>query len=337
MRVTPRWLLVLAACACSHSPPPAPPTPAPAAPASPSRVATASFASPSLGVDKRYVVYLPAGYDGGDRRFPVIYMLHGLSGNETMWPDKGNLKETADWLGLAAIVVMPDGDSSFYVNWASPVDPATCTGNPFNPREKAEDYCVKQARYEDYVTKDLIEHVDATYRTIPEARARGIGGLSMGGFGALALGLRHPELFSAVASHSGVDALLYAGPHPYEQGKEQILEDVSQWGKDFEPFGGFMRAIFGSDAANWRAHDPAVLAPKVAQTKQALYLDCGTEDGFALHDGMQYLHDVLGAAGVAHTYYLGPGAHNFGFWRERLDDSLVFFAAHFAAAESASR
>ncbi|MBK9034595.1 MAG: hypothetical protein IPL61_25560 [Myxococcales bacterium] len=303
--------------------------------ATPGRVVDGSFASAALGVDKRYRAWLPAGYDADARRYPVIYMLHGLGGSEQDWIAGGHLDDVAAALGLAAIVIMPDGDSSFYANWATPVDRAACLarGNPFQPREDAERYCVARAAYEDYVVADLIAHVDATYRTIARRAGRGIGGLSMGGFGALQLALRHQDLFAAAASHSGVDALLYVGPHPYQAGQVVTLTDVAAWGKDMEPFGGFMRRIFGPDLANWQAHDPVALAGALAPGALALYLDCGTEDLFALHDGAQQLHDVLTARGVAHDWYLGPGRHDFSFWGQRIDDSLGFFARSLARPE----
>ena len=136
-----------------------------------------------------------------------------------------------------------------------------------------------------------------------------------------------------MASHSGVDALLYVGPHPYQAGQVEILKDVRQWGTQFEPLGGFVRAIFGPDRANWQQHDPISLAGALRPGALAIYLDCGSEDGLALDDGAQYLHDTLTAAGVHHDWYLGPGHHDFGFWSQRIDDSLRFFARSLAKAE----
>lgn len=290
------------------------------------------FRAAALGVDKRYRAWLPAGYDADPaRRWPVVYMLHGLGGDEDNWLEQGKLDAAADAIGLPAIVVMPDGDSGFYANRATPYDAAACRRGP-RPftRDAADAYCVQDARYEDYITKDLVAHVDATYRTIADRRGRAIGGLSMGGFGALMLAMRHPDLYASAASHSGVDALLYAGPHPYAKGQVALATDVARWGEGVEPLGGFVRGIFGGDLAAWQAHDPAHLAGRLEPGRLALYLDCGTEDGLLLHDGAQYLHDVLVARGIDHAWYLGPGGHDFGFWSERIDDSLAFHAAVFA-------
>jgi S-formylglutathione hydrolase FrmB len=345
-----RLLVLLAACGASSKPGPGPgpasgsgsasAQPAPSASivipkaSGPGKVTTEHFHSDALGVDKSYVIYLPGGY-GVDpaARWPVIYYLNGLGGDETNWTQLADLGGAADAMNLTAIVVMPDGDDGFYTNSVTPRDYDKCMKDGaglFDEREDHATTCVKKADYEDYIVKDLVGHVDATYATIRDRRARGIAGLSMGGFGALELGMRHTDLFSAAASHSGVDALLYVGPHPYDKSKVQILDDVTQWGAVVEPIGTWVRAIYGNDRANWEAHDPAVLAQKLTPGQLALYLDCGTTDMFGLDAEAEYLHDVLTARGIAHSYYIGPGRHDFDFWKPRLPHSLAFFAAHFA-------
>lgn len=332
--------LVVAACSSNSSAPsvvardPAP-RPAPAT-AAKGTVVTERFQSAALGVSKSVVVYLPAGYEAQPaKRWPVFYYLHGLGGNETNWVKSGKLDAAADSLGLQAIVVMPDGDNAFYVDSDFAVDYDACIKDgagllfPDAPRMQT---CVKQLRYESYITQDLIGWVDRTYRTITTREGRAIAGLSMGGFGALVLGMRHPDLFAAAASHSGVDALLYAGPHPYEAGKVTMVTDVKDWGGKLGPLGGWVRALFGPDLARWRAHDPAALVEKVAPNSPALYLDVGTEDEFLLHDGAQLVHDLLLARKIAHTWYIGPGHHTFEFWIARVPASLGFLRDHVTAA-----
>ena len=323
--------LVVLLAACGGSSPEAL---VPDVPAGPSRVVDATFHSDALGVDKHYLVYLPAGYDADPtRRWPVVYMLNGLGGDETNWTEGGKLAEAADAIHLEALVVMVDGDSGFYANSVTAPDYDHCmsTPPPFQPEEPGDRYCVKSANYEDYVTRDVIGHVDATYRTIADRRGRGIGGLSMGGFGALQLAMRHADLFASTASHSGVDVLLYGGPHPYVPGQVTFLEDTSTIWSEVEPIGAWVRRIFGKDLANWQAHDPAFLAKDLKDGELAIYLDCGTEDDFLLHDGAQYLHDLLTERGITHTFFLGPGGHDFGFWADRIDDSLAFHAAAFSS------
>jgi S-formylglutathione hydrolase FrmB len=80
----------------------------------------------------------------------------------------------------------------------------------------------------------------------------------------------------------------------------------------------------------WKAYDPATLAEKLEPGKPALYLDCGTEDGFLLNNGAQYLHDILVARKIDHAFFLGPGQHDFRFWIPRLPESLKFLRDHTA-------
>ena len=189
--------------------------------------------------------------------------------------------------------------------------------------------CVRARDYETYITKDLIGHVDATYRTIAKRESRAIAGLSMGGFGALMLSMRHPDLFSAAASHSGVDSLLYAGPFPYKTGaKVELLSNVKQWGGSFVEIGRWMRGLFGDDVARWKQYDPTTLVENLKPGTLALYLDCGTEDGFGLNNGASYLHDLLLAKKIDHAFYVGPGHHDFEFWVRRVPESLTFLRDH---------
>ncbi|HTJ42767.1 MAG TPA: alpha/beta hydrolase family protein [Kofleriaceae bacterium] len=343
------WIVAFAvACGGTTKPGPGPTPPGPAKPIPPApinvtiptahgkgTVATKSFHSDALGVDKDYVIYLPGGYgEDPTARWPVVYYLNGLTGDETNWTEMGDLGGAADAINLPAIVVMPDGDDGFYANSVTPrPDYDACIKDGvglFTTVKVPAKACVKKADYEDYIVKDLVTHIDTTYATINDRRARGIAGLSMGGYGALALAMRHTELFSAAASHSGVDALFYVGPHPYVSSDKVILEeDVTQWGKMVEPIGGWVRGIFGEDRANWEAHDPATLAQKLEPGTLALYLDCGTEDVFGLDAPASYLHDLLTARKIEHSFYIGPGRHDFDFWRERVKHSLAFFRASF--------
>jgi S-formylglutathione hydrolase FrmB len=343
-------LILLVACSTQKTEPAATPVSAPsiaaapaatpaAAPVAKGRVETKKFKSAALGVDKQYVIYLPAGYDAkAATRYPVFYYLHGLTGNELNWTDGGKLHVAADELGLQAIVVMPDGDDSFYIDGVAKVDYDACmkdgTGLFVPQRQNKRETCVRARKYETYITKDLVGHIDATYKTIAKREARAIAGLSMGGFGALMLSMRHQDLFSAAASHSGVDSLIYMGPFPYKPGNVELMTDVKQWGGPFVEINRWMRGLFGDDVAHWKKYDPTTLVEKLQPGSLALYIDCGTEDGFALHAGAAYLHDLLLAKKIDHAFFLGPGAHDFSFWRARLPESLKFLREHTAKPAS---
>jgi S-formylglutathione hydrolase FrmB len=301
--------------------------------AAPGHVLTRSFHSASLGVDKTYLVYLPADYDGSQKRFPVVYLLHGYGGDEANWVGAGKLPHAADAIALEAIVVMPDGDDGFYTNWMTPLPYEECLDHrpsSFGHTERAETYCVQKPHYEDYITRDLIAHVDATYRTVAERRARAVAGVSMGGFGAMMLAMRHKDVFATAISHSGFVAPLYGGPHPYKEGAVTLLAAPVLPEKPFpEDFRAQASRVFGADLANWRAHDPTALAASLKDGDLALYVDCGTADDFHFQDHAQYLHEVLGKAGVSHAFELVPGGHSFALWKDRIEKGLAFAAAQF--------
>lgn len=147
------------------------------------------FHSVSLGRDMHYRIYLPHNYAQADRRFPVLYLLHGIYGKFTDWDTQSHLRHYAQNLDL--VIVMPDAADSWYVNSAT----------------------VSQNRYEDYIVKDLIQEVDGNYRTLAVRESRAIAGVSMGGYGALNFALKHPELFVFAGSISGaINAPTDLGP-----------------------------------------------------------------------------------------------------------------------------
>jgi S-formylglutathione hydrolase FrmB len=136
------------------------------------------FHSASLNRDMRYLVLLPRDYSSG-RRFPVLYLLHGLYGDYKNWDTRTRLESAA--VSLSLLIVMPDADDSWYTNSAT------------KPADK----------FEDYIARDLISEIDGKYRTIREKHARAIAGLSMGGYGAVKFALKYPDLFSFAGSFSG--------------------------------------------------------------------------------------------------------------------------------------
>jgi S-formylglutathione hydrolase FrmB len=328
--------LLVALAACSAPPPPATATSTSTstatATASGSRVDAKQFHSDALGVDKHVLVYVPADYDAHPTtRYPVFYYLHGMGGNESDWVKAGKLDAQADAIKLQAIVVMPDGDDSFYVDAPTPIDYDACikdgTGLLFASRSHHET-CVRANNYETYITKDLVGWVDTTYRTIASREGRGIAGLSMGGYGALVLALRHQDEFSAAASHSGVDSILYAGPHPYDAASVTLLKDPRVVAIALGDVGRWLLSRFGNDLDSWKKVDPGTLVQTLEPGKLALYLDAGTEDDLKLNDAASYLHDQLTARHIEHEFFLGPGGHNFVFWAARVPFSLAFLRDH---------
>lgn len=148
-------------------------------PANAVKVDTLEVFSAAMNKKIKTVVATPDSYSS-TKQFPVVYLLHGYSGNYANWINMKGVSECADLYNM--IVVCPDGGfGSWY--WDSPVDPAF--------------------RYETFVADELIKWVDKNYATIKSAKGRAITGLSMGGHGALYLAIKHPDVFGAAGSMSG--------------------------------------------------------------------------------------------------------------------------------------
>jgi S-formylglutathione hydrolase FrmB len=339
--------IALAACAGGRAgggQPPAPaPTPAPATGAARAptavprgRVVVDTVWSPALGTRKQFVVYLPPSYDREPgRRYPVAYYLHGLWGNETNWTRQGALPAAADSLAALGrgelIVVMPDGDDSWYTTWNALGNADACRADTVR-REPAASYCVPWPHYDDYVARDLVARVDSAYRTRADRAHRGIAGLSMGGYGAVTLALRYPEVFAAAASHSGVLSPLFAGPRPFAE-PARWAPSVDSLAVLYRGYWTTLPLAMGRDTAGWWARDPGRLAEDVRRRRPALtpalFVDVGTGDG--LLEQNRAFRATLAALGVPVTYAEWPGAHTWAYWRAHVGESLAWVAARVGA------
>ncbi|WP_240418673.1 alpha/beta hydrolase [Paenibacillus periandrae] len=256
-----------------------------------------SFFSGALYARKSCFVYVPAGYEQSEQRYPVIYLLHGMHGSESSWMLKGNAEQTLDQLMnngelIPSIVVMPSdggyGQGTFYMDWYDG------TGN-----------------FEQYFIYDLVPEIDRHYRTIDSSVQRVLCGLSMGGFGAVSLALRHPERFGAAASLSGG---LVSSQHL----KDQFAR--SDVGRMIGP-------LHGPYA---ESYDPQLVANLRMQDGRcpALYMNCGTSD--YLYTMNQDFHQHLKTIGYTHTYEQFEGEHNWTYWKEHLPDALRFIQSYLA-------
>lgn len=145
------------------------------------QVDTLEVFSPSMGKISRCIAILPQNYTYGGDRYPVLYLLHGWSGNYTGWlTEAPQIQAHADQYNM--IIVCPDGGyDSWYVD--SPVD--------------------STVRYDTYISRELVAMIDYYYHTRAEPSGRAIAGLSMGGHGAITLAAKHPEVFGAAGSMCG--------------------------------------------------------------------------------------------------------------------------------------
>ncbi|HYN05230.1 MAG TPA: alpha/beta hydrolase family protein, partial [Vicinamibacteria bacterium] len=226
----------------------------------------------------------------GDRKYPVVYALHGLFEGSGFWERRGLAPILAGLRASGAVpeflVAAVDGGNSFFVN-------------------------APGGRYEDLVTKDLVAHVEASYRVVPGRKGRALLGISMGGYAALHIAFEQPGLVRAVATHS---AMLLERIPSADQG-------AGRWHM------AAFNKVFGDpiDAALWAENDPLAWARTVdPKTAPSLYLDCGAEDRYGLATGNRDLHEILDERGIAHNFELPPGDHGYEFVRARLEKSLRF-------------
>lgn len=234
-----------------------------------------------------YNVFLPADYDKNkENRYPVVYLLHGLTGHFDNWAAKTKLDRYAADAGL--IIVMPEGENGWYT------DSATA------PTDK----------YESYIVQELISEIDKKYRTLADRRHRGIAGLSMGGYGAIKFGLKYPETFALAGSFSG--ALGAASWTEKELGANNfIAKSISD--------------VFGkADSETRQKNDIYKLTREISadkiKTLPFIYLDCGTED--FLYQGNREFANLLQEKKIPHEYRELPGKHDWVFWDAQVREFL---------------
>ena len=336
----PRLLLFAALLMSSAGPVLAQGKPASAGAASsprPGNVVDIVFWSQMLGIPKHARVYLPPSYNSSSRRYPVAYYLHGVTGDETNWSNQGRLGATMDSLVATGmpemIVVMPDGDDSWYTTWNALGNFTDCTRNP-PKRERAATYCVPWPKYDDYIARDVVAHIDSTYRTVADRAHRGIAGLSMGGYGAVSLALGYPDVFSAAASHSGVLAPLLGMAHDSVPAPTSDATDIDEvrrrWPDGLWP--ALNLAFGGRDMYGWWARDPVRIARRAidgGRPLPALYVDVGTSDPF-LGQNREF---VAGAKGLGESveYHEWPGTHDWNYWRAHLPESLRWLSGEISS------
>lgn len=248
--------------------------------------------SPTLEKQIALTALLPEGQGPGP--FPTLYLLHGLSDDYTQWLRRTRIEMYLQGHGL--IVVMPDGFRGFY------------TDNDNGPN------------YGRYLAEDIVSLTETYFPAIPDRKARAIGGLSMGGYGALRAALNYPEKFISAHSHSGAvlcGSIRWDKPHA-----TATHLDLRE-----------MQSIFGKRPAGSH-HDLLHVAAQAQKDSQkdrkkklpALLIDCGTDD-FLIEDNRTFHHE-LEKLRVPHTYREYEGAHNWDYWDLHIQEALAFHAEH---------
>ncbi|MDP2886002.1 MAG: alpha/beta hydrolase family protein [Ignavibacteria bacterium] len=243
-----------------------------------------SFYMPSLGRTKKLSVLLPTKYDPA-KQYPVLYLLHGYSGGHDDWWTRTKLREYVRDIPL--IVVMPDGENSWYVN------------SVLEPNE----------RFEDYLVKDLRQYIQKLYSI--DTTRQAIAGLSMGGYGAMMLGLRHPSKFEFVGSLSGAIT--------FPRGMNDTTRPAE---RSLFPS---LRRAFGEKPNNSRnAHDVFLLYRQTMKDSLPyMYMVIGIQDSYRnFLPAHRAFTDLLRTYGAAYEYHETQGGHTWQFWDREIQPLL---------------
>ena len=250
------------------------------------RVQTLRFDSTLMGRKMPVRVIVPARYNERSetgRRYPVVFLLHGLSGHFDNWTQRTKVVEYSERFNR--IIVMAEGDDGWYTDSAT------------KPSDK----------YESYIVKELVPAIEVEFRVLPGRENRAIAGLSMGGYGSIKFGLKYPDMFALVGSFSG--ALGAASFTEKNAGKNGRTVDVVYGAEGSE-----------TRKANDIFELVRSLTPEKKAALPFIYLDCGTED--RLFKSNRDFADLLLEAKVPHEFRELPGTHSWKFWDSQVLEFL---------------
>ena len=255
------------------------------------RVDTVRFQSKLVNATLPYNVILPSDYDiSPTTRYPVLYLLHGLTGHYSDWVTRTNVADYASQYRM--IVVTPEGNDGWYTDSST----------------------VATDKYESYILKELIPDVQQRYRTIEARYGRAIAGLSMGGYGSIKFGVKSPATFVFVGSMSGAF------------GETQMTEQeagASRWAAALKLFGPV-------DSETRKANDLFLLLKELQPNRVAglpfFYFDCGTEDSARIFSYNRELAALMLEKKIPHEYRELPGDHSWGYWDKQVQEVLKIAA-----------
>jgi S-formylglutathione hydrolase FrmB len=249
-----------------------------------------------------YRVVLPANYAANNQaRYPVIYLLHGLTGHYDNWGDKTKI---AEYLApYQMIVVMPEGNNGWYTDSAT----------------------VPNDRYESYITRELIPEIDKKFRTRSDRGHRIVAGLSMGGYGSIKFGLKNPEMFGLVGSFSGA-----LGAASWT---EKVLGNRGSIAQT-------ILSVYGAEDSPTRRDNDIFKIARESSAERIknlpfIYLDCGTED-FLIQNNRDFATLLLEKK-IPHEFRQLPGAHTWNYWERQIQEFLRIGDSFFKTQNKLSR
>ena len=251
-----------------------------------SAIRTVSFDSPILHKSVFFDVILPAGYEASERRYPVLYLLHGFGDHYSAWTTKSNVSAYSRKYPL--ILVMPEGENGWYTNGLPPSN-----------------------QWENHFMAEVIPYVREHFRTLQGQRMSAIAGYSMGGYGALKLGLKYRDQFSFAASLSGSLKIT--------DWSDNVTRNI--------PATSSAIAVFGAEHSPLRSENALTnLLNSKGGELPFIYLDCGTEDD--LFPASREFSSLLQQKQVRHEYRERPGRHDWREWDHQIKAVLQVLAEY---------
>ena len=255
-----------------------------------------SFDSQKLGRKVSYSIYLPSDYNTSKRNYPVLYLLHGYTDNETNWIHMGQMKTIADRAianeeAVPMIIVMPDAWDTWYVNQYDGKVP-----------------------YEDMFFEELIPYMEKTYRVRSNQESRAIAGLSMGGYGSFLYSLHHPDMFCACAPLSAA-----------------VFDDSVMDTRKAKSHKDLFNRLFGPGDEHWHKNSVEKILSDWDENKLPnirYYIDCGDKDG--LLEGNFQVHQIMQQKNIKHEFRVRGGGHSWTYWRTALPEVLKFVSQTFS-------
>ena len=249
-------------------------------------VVTREFVSKALGRPWAYAVYVPDGYASAALRYPVLYLLHGNGGHKLSWVNDGRIQQTADRLIASGeippcLIVMPDAGTSWFVD--------------------------RTERMETAVIDDLVTEVEGQWKALSMRSGRLVGGLSMGGYGALRFALKYPERFGAAALLSPA---IYDPEPPVASSARKV-------------------GVFGSPAFDpevWKALNyPALWDAYLAKRQPVpMYINAGDDDEFVIEQEAARLYGLLRKHQQPAQLRIVDGAHVWAVWESTIGDAMKY-------------
>lgn len=250
------------------------------------KIFTKAFYSTALNDTMNYNIYLPDNYTQTDKEYPLFLLLHGYTGNHTDWKRQGDVDKTINRLinnneSKPMIIVMPDAGNSWYVD----SDPETGWGH-----------------YETAIIRDLFQHIENIFPVSERKNSRYIAGLSMGGYGALHLAFKYPNLFKASSSMSA--AYMQKVPENYT----------------------YLENTFGDplNREKYQKESPFNLASKDTAKHMPVYITCGDDDLRLFHYSVD-MYDTLTARNYPVELRITDGAHTWDVWAREIENVIKFF------------